>query len=446
MGQDGTLASKMTCAVKIEGLLDLDAVQKTIQTIVNRHEALRTTLSEDGDFQIIAPFLAINTPLTDFSAVKEDEQDAKVKDWFTKQSVETVDLCNGPLFKVSILKLTTTTHILVFEVHHAVVDGWSMEIILQEFGQIYTLTTNDHKPTLALPVQFREFMKWQTEQMQSAEMADHVAYWLAQFKDDIPVLLLPTDNPRPKVRTYDGAKQSKRLSTAMSKYLKQVAKENGWTLFMTTLGVYTAFLHQLSKQDAFVIGVPTGGRFFEGKDSMIGYCAHLLAIRSVTTSTATIIDHINLLKVTLLDAFKHQAYPFAELLNKLNVPRNPSLPPMITGVFNLEVELPIQQAFDLKIDLMAPPVSYVEYDLELNVIQVDDEIQLDFHYNTHLFESETIEQWLYYLEILFKRLFEESEQPVATVYEALEKETKKAQQLQARSKFKQLRRKRLKRS
>nr|AIW82282.1 PuwE [Cylindrospermum alatosporum CCALA 988] len=408
MGDDGSIAYNESVSQQLRGSLNLVAMNQAIQQLVERHEALRTTISPQGDVQKILPELKLDLAVIDFSELTNSDglrpagsdRTSQVTAWLTQESQSPFDLSSGPLFRVHLLKLEAKLHLLVLSAHHIIVDGWSLGVILQELSALYSAACQGVDCQLKPPMQFRQYIEWQTQQSQTAEMAEHEAYWLQQFANSIPVLDLPCDRTRSPIKTYQGSKQSIILDASLSRAIKRVSTEQGATLFMTLLSVYTALLHRLTGQDEIVVGIPTSGRSLEGSEGLVGYCAHVLPIRSSVIGSSSFSEYLLAIRDVLLDAYKHQDYPFAKLIQALNLTRDASRSPLVATTFNLDRAAAVPKLFELETSWFAQPISFTDYDIHWNITQINDELVVDCNYNTDLFEAETIQRWLGHFQTL----------------------------------------------
>ena len=265
---------------QLEGAFNFNAMERTIQTIVERHEALRTRISPEGNSQEVLPEIKYQLPLIDFSNLSVSEREYQVNQWLEGEKQEPFNLEQAPLLKVYILKLEEKIHQLIIKIHHIIYDGFSMGIILQEISTLYEAYCQGHIPQLEPPMQFREYIELQNKISQTEEIAVHESYWLEKFSSSIPILDLPTDKPRPPIMSYKGGRQILRLDAKLSSQIKRVSKQFRCTLFMTLLAAYEIFIYKLTGNEDIVIGTPTAGRNFEGSQNLVGYCTHLLPIRT----------------------------------------------------------------------------------------------------------------------------------------------------------------------
>ncbi|MEA5506597.1 amino acid adenylation domain-containing protein [Halotia wernerae UHCC 0503] len=414
MGDDGSLAYNVSATAELKGEFYLEAMRQAMQALVNRHEALRTSISSEGDFQYILPNLEVEIPLINFSYLSEEQRQSQLDKWFKKESLAAFDLSKTPLFRFHILKLTEKHHLLIFTAHHIIVDGWSMGVILQELAALYSAECQNFDTRLKPAMQLREYLKGQEQQSQTSEMQAHESYWLAKFKAATPLLDLPIDRPRPPIKTYTGSRKTIQLDANLFRQVKNFSRENSCTLFMTLLSVYTTLLHRLTGQADIVVGVPAAGRL-KGSEGLVGYCSYLLPIRSYIDSNSTFCQHLQTTKTELLNAYEHQDYPFARLLEKLKISRNESLSPLVTAIFNLNRPLAVPKMFGVETSLLPQPVSFVDHDICLNVGEIDGELIIDCDYNTDLFDDSTINHILELFQTLLEKSVTNPEQSLATV-------------------------------
>ncbi|GET41347.1 amino acid adenylation domain-containing protein [Microseira wollei NIES-4236] len=413
MSEEGSVAYNVSIGLELRGSFQLAAMRKAVQTVVNRHEALRTIISNQNDFQEILPSLTADVALVDFSNQGNRERELKVADWLKKESQEPFDLSNGPLFRFSILKLEEKIHLLVLTIHHIVVDGWSMGVILQELGALYSAECQGVVCQLEPPMQFKTYIEWQEKQSQTDEMAAHESYWLEQFAQSIPVLDLPTDRPRPRLKTYKGSRQTRRLDASLTRAVKRFSTENGCTLLMTLLSVYTTLLHRLTGHPDIIVGMPTAGRSLEGSEKLVGYCANKLPVRSDIVGSESFLEYLKTLKNRLLEIYEHQDYPGSRLIDKLNVARDASRSPLVTATFNWDRPIAVPKMFELATDLFPKPISCTPFDISLNVMEADGELLLDCDYNTDLCDAATIERWLLHFQTLLEGVVANPQQCLA---------------------------------
>ncbi|MGL5832823.1 MAG: MupA/Atu3671 family FMN-dependent luciferase-like monooxygenase, partial [Waterburya sp.] len=390
ISEQANSAYNESAMLKLRGSLNLTALKKAFEKVVERHEALRTIISADGEFQHILPEVKLELPMVDFASL---ESSAAVH-WLTQKSQESFDLLQGPLFRIHLLQLDSQTHLLWFIAHHIIVDGWSISCLLQEVSLLYAAECEGVAIDLEPTKQFQDYLKWQQQRSQSSELDTHKTYWLKQFSQTIPTLELPCDHPRPAVKTYNGARASLNLDRDLTSNLKRFSSEQGCTLFMTLLALYLTLLHRLTSQNEIVVGVPIAQRQLKGAEKIVGYCADLIPIRSQLDNNPTFSNYLTKIRGVVLDAYEHQDYSFTQLVQELNLPRDLSRSFLVNASFNLDRPRAIPEMFGLEVELVSPPVSYTKFDLHLNAIELPERLLLEVDYNTDLFDTKTINQWL----------------------------------------------------
>ena len=415
LGEDSSVAYNESVTLQLRGSLNATAMGKAIQKLVDRHEALRTKISPKGDVQEILSTFKVDCPVLDFSCVEGDAYDglrlrnAQVTEWLDQESQKPFDLTHGSLLRVHLLKLEPELHLLVLTAHHIVIDGWSIGIIFRELGALYSAESQGMVCHLNPPKQFREYIEWQNKHCQTQDMKTHQSYWLEKLTAP-PVLDLPSDRLRPPIQTYNSSRETMTLDAQVTTNLKLFSRQQGCTLLMTLLSVYMTLIHRLTGQDDIIIGVPTSGRSLLGSEGMVGYCAHLLSIRSQLTGNPTFLEYLKQMRGVLLSAYEHQDYPFAQLLNQLNLPRDMSRSPLVNVSFNLEPPITLPQISQLEVSLLPQVVNFKDQDLYLNVVEIAGELLLECGYNTDLFDADTIERWLSHFQTLLQAIVTEPKQ------------------------------------
>ncbi|WP_175749093.1 non-ribosomal peptide synthetase/type I polyketide synthase [Burkholderia pyrrocinia] len=395
---EGSLAYNVNTTLELNGRLDEAAMRAAVQGLVDRHEALRTTLTPDGSGQIVHPSLQLRIPLID------TDQDA----WRDHESRQPFDLVNGPLFRAALVRLDSERHLLVMTAHHIICDGSTFGILLEDLARAYAGAA-----PAAAPLQFREYLKQLDGQRHSPETKANRAYWLAQCAHRAEPLNLPLDYPRPAVKTFHGERVSVHLDAAEAASLRAAARQNGCTLYMMLLAGFNMFLHRIAGQQEIVTGIPVTGRSVAGSDSLAGYCTHLLPLRSTLPEQATVASFLAGTRQSLLDALEHQDYPFAELVREIGAQRDLNAAPLVSAVFNLEPVSALPELPGLTVGLVAPLIRYTAFDLNVNVLDAGQELLIDCDYNTDLFDASTVQRFLAIYRTLLMRVTDDASAAVA---------------------------------
>ena len=419
-GDDASRAYNKSFSLVLQGQLDLKALRTAVQILVERHEALRTTFSVEGDYQVIVPGLQLDVPLIDLSHVEGMRQDTLVSIWLKREISRPFDLEHGPLIRVSVLKKSDNEYLLVLLYHHIIVDGWSISVLLQELGELYSATCQQRQPQLPEPGKFSEYTQWLGYQQQSVVMDEAERYWKEHFATVPPAVELPMDRQRPALKTFAGAQKRRILDKELVARLKSFSAQQHCTLYVTLLSCFQTLLYRLSKQADFVVGIPTAGQPMWGEKGnyLVGHCISLLPLRSSLSSEMTFVEHMQATKIELLDAYDHGIYPFMRLLQTLNLPRDLSRSPLFSTLFNFDRPASSGEGLafaGLQCDGVMNPVDSSKYDLTLELIEAEGDIIADFTYSTDLFEASTVERWATHFCTLLESIMVDPTRSVSTL-------------------------------
>ncbi len=386
-------------AMRLSGALRLDAVQHALDTIVARHEALRTTFVEgDGEPQQII-HEAMRVPLAQFDVSAQPDAEAEALRWLSREAETPFDLRRGPLARFMLVRLNAQEHILLVLLHHIISDGWSVGVFWQEFAPLYTSFVKGIDAALpALPIQFGDYAAWTRAQK---NVGEQIAYWKTQLADAPALLELPTDRPRPAVQSFRGAQFIQYFPNELRHDLKALSQQAGCTLFMTLLAGFNALLARYTGQEDLVVGTPLAGRTVTETESLIGFFVNVLALRTDLTGDPTFRELLQRVRDTTLGAFSHQDLPFEHLVAELRPERSLSYNPIFQTAFALQTEsnaalsLPGLQLSPVKLGSIT-----AKFDLLVSVCEVPAGLRVVVEYNTDLFEAATIERLLQHYQTL----------------------------------------------
>ncbi|UED72997.1 non-ribosomal peptide synthetase [Brevibacillus sp. DP1.3A] len=385
-----------TALLRFHGPLQSEAFEQAVNTIVRRHEALRTFMSGDGETQVIAPVMTIGVPLHDFTGYCADEQGEHIHAWMVKDRETPFLMTPGqPLFRIDLLKISDNEHIGVFTFHHFIADGWSIGVFIQELEQIYSARIRKDAYTLPTPVPFRDYAVWQKDQLNTGGESA-VAFWLAVLKKQALVLDLPSPLRGIQIPSSRGSRHTVILEASLVKQLKSVSMRLGNSLFVTMLTAFQLFLHRLTGQKEVTVSIPTAGQSHMNAFSLIGNCVNLLPVISEVHADVTFAEYVQTVKRRMNEWELYQKYSFAGLA-QLGLKHLP----VINVVFNMDRPIPRFQFHQLETELLENEVSFSKYELFLNVTETQKQLRLDFDYNTDLFQQNVIEAWSgYFLNLL----------------------------------------------
>ncbi|OSI54391.1 hypothetical protein BSZ15_22670 [Bradyrhizobium canariense] len=393
----------MADALLLEGKLDHRCLMRTLQTIEQRHETLRTALVdiEGRVMQVVQPVRAVDVPLTDLAALAGHEQQEALALRLKEFAATGFDLQDGYLLRAELVRLTEQKHVLMLSLHHIVSDGWSLSILLRELTVLYSAyIAGQGDPLPPLQVQYADYAAWQRSAAQAERLDQQLSYWRQQLAD-LPLLSLPTDRGRPAVESFSGAQLRVALPAELTKGLKDLAQANGVTLFMTLSAGFALLLGRQANQTDIVFGVPIANRTRSELEGLIGFFVNTLVFRIRLDNNWRFVDLLREVAQTCLEAFANQDLPFERLVSALNPSRSLSHNPLFQVMFQLLTN-PYNSGdmAGIKITPIEDNGATAKFDLALDVEEVGTDLVTLFEYNTDLFDPGTIERLAKRFELL----------------------------------------------
>lgn len=404
-------------AVRLQGELNLTALNQTFDEVRRRHEVLRSTFPmQDGEpIVVIVPFEPQETTIVDLSVLPESERETEARRLVDEEALRPFDLATGPLLRTTLLRLGEADHVILLTMHHIITDGWSMNVLVSEIATLYgAFSSGQPSPLTDLPIQYADFAHWQRNWLQGEVLAEQLAYWKQQIGEVPPVMELPTDRPRPEVETHRGASTSRRLSRNLSSGLAEFSRREGTTMFMTLLAAFKTLLYRYSGQEDILIGTPIAGRKQRETEELIGFFVNTLVLRSKLHSDLSFRELLKSVLEATLGAFAHQDVPFEKLVQELDPNRDLSRQPLFQVVFM--VHNATRQELDMPgLSLSGLPGSdntstTAKFDLIVAVSDTEVGLNIDFEYNTDLFDASTIVRLGEYFERLLQNVMLDPDQ------------------------------------
>jgi amino acid adenylation domain-containing protein len=395
--QDSTY--NVPIATLVKGPAELTALRQALAAVCSRHESLRTTfgLVDGVPVQLIAPALEVPVPLVDLSLLSRriaaGRIDAEVDRICCDIFVLPFDLATGPLLRAVLLRLAPERHVLVLVQHHVVSDGWSIGILIRDLLTLYRAFLKGENPAAALPplpIQYADFAVWQREWLSGERLERQLAVWRRRLGDLPAPLRLPTDRPRPPVKTSNGATRLLHLAAPEIARLHAVAREEGTTPYMVLLATLQILLHRYSGQTAFAVGTAVANRNRPELRELIGFFVNTLALRADTGGDPTVGELMVRVRDVALEAFAHQDLPFEKLVEELRPERDPSRTPLFQVSLSLLNTPNPELAFgDLSTEPLSPEPGLVKFDLDIAFEQKGGTLGGAFSYSTDLFDAGT---------------------------------------------------------
>ncbi len=391
-GDDANRAYNESVSLRLNGNLDLAAFKKAVNDLVSRHEALRATVSPDGETLIIYRHIPIDIDMEDLSAVDEGKRNAVFDNFLSSEINAVQDIKNGPLLKLFLHKIGAQEYYFTIIKHHIIGDGWSTGVMLEDLGKLYNAYLNGADITLLPALQISDYAEAQAGFKLTEAYQQTKDYWLNLYSDNVPVLDMPTDRPRRAPRSYKGDRKDQPLPKALVDQLKSLAAKAGCSLVTTLLAAFEVLLYRETRQHDIVVGLPASGQAASGLESVVGHCVNLLPLRTRIKPESSFFDYLKKRKTELLDAYDHQRFTFGELVSQISIPRDPSRIPLVPVMFNVDMGMDNSVRFDgLNYQLISNPRAYENFELYLNVTGSKDGMTLEWSFNTYLFNKGTVD-------------------------------------------------------
>ncbi|HEV2707133.1 MAG TPA: condensation domain-containing protein [Pyrinomonadaceae bacterium] len=410
-------------AIRLTGPLDRDALERTINEIVRRHEALRTSFQTvNGEaVQVIAPTQRVALKVTHLPERSREELEAEARRLAIEHARQPFNLSTGPLLRVGLLRLAEEEHIFLLVMHHIISDAWSEGLFVWETTALYeAFVKGQPSPLPELPIQYADFAIWQRERMQGEVLDKHLAYWKRQLGGQLPVLELPTDRPRPSAQTFRGTYHHFMLSRDASDALKALARREDVTLFMTLLATFQTLLYSYTGQQDVIVGTPIAGRNRVEIEGLIGLFINILALRVNLSGDPPFRELLGRVREVVLGAYEHQDLPFEKLVAELQLSRDASRASIVQVGFDLHNEpRPPLGLSNLKLNPVELETGTATADLILYMREKDEGLQGLLEYNTDLFDAATIERIAERFSALVEAVAANPEQRLSSLRDAI---------------------------
>ncbi|HEX6291119.1 MAG TPA: condensation domain-containing protein, partial [Herpetosiphonaceae bacterium] len=393
--------------VRLRGAIDSTALQQSLTALVARHETLRTTFAvvDEQPVQVIAATVAVPLPVVVVPDLAAAEIETAIEQVIRAEVQQPFDLQQGPLLRATLLRLAECEQILILTLHHIVTDGWSMDVLLRELTILYRGGIQDEVVDLPpLPIQYADYAVWQRQWLAGhhaqrapgmtpgAVLDQHLGYWRTHLAN-LPLLDLPTDQPRPSMASDQGAQVTFQLPAGLAVELHLLSQRLDSTLFMTLLAAFQVLLARWSGQQDFAIGTPIAGRARPELEGLIGFFVNTLVLRADLTGRPSFAELVARTRATCLDAYTHQDLPFEVVVEHLQPERNLGRSPLFQVMFVLQntprstIALP-----DLTVELVDIEHTVAKFDLSCVLTETATGLVAILEYRTDLFEPETIER------------------------------------------------------
>jgi amino acid adenylation domain-containing protein len=414
---EGSAGYALPVALRIQGALRKDALQWSLDRIVERHEVLRTTLpDEDGvPVQVIAPPYSVSVPQINLESLPAGEREAKVHSFAREEAVRPFDLSRDFPLRVSLMRLREDEHVLLLTIHHVASDGWSKSVLFRELEALYESAVKGSDPGIpALPIQYADYAVWRRRQLSGPAGERLISYWKERLAGAPALLSLPLDHPRPARQTPRGGVVSRLLPKQVAEGLRALSRHESVTLFMTLLAGFQALLARYSGQTDICVGTPTAHRDRKETEHLIGAFLNTLVMRTDLSGDPSFRDLLARVRETAVGAQDHQDLPLERLIEVLQPERGMNYSPLFQVMFQLRNHPEIVTRLD---GLTVSPLEFdpgtALLDLTLDVTENVHGLACVLNYNSTLFEAATAARMLGHYQTLFEAAVADPDQTLS---------------------------------
>ncbi|MCB1034234.1 MAG: AMP-binding protein, partial [Acidobacteria bacterium] len=412
--EPGGAAYNMPMPLKAEGPLDLAAVEAGLAAVVARHEVLRSrVVTVDGQARQVVddPDPGWQLPVVDLRGLPASVREEETRRLAARDAGGAFDLARGPLLRATALELEPELHVVLFNMHHIVSDGWSMGLLVDEVSELYRARREGRTPDLPeLPVQYGDFAVWQRSWLSGEALERELGFWRQMLEGAPPVLELPLDRPRSAARSAAGGDAHLSLPVAVQEGLRELCRRQGATLFMVTLAATQLLLSRLSGEEKVPVGMPIAGRNTLGSENLIGFFVNTLVLVGDLSMVATFTELVAQARERSLDAQAHQDVPFERLVEAVAPPRDLSRSPIFQVMFALQSGLSSEMALEgLEVSRHPVPTTEAQFDYGLAAVERQEGLRITTSYSTALFDLSRIRRMEQALLSILRKAADEPE-------------------------------------
>ncbi|MEP6804851.1 MAG: amino acid adenylation domain-containing protein, partial [Flavobacterium sp.] len=414
-------AYNISSTIKLTDIKNPVLLENAIESVVDRHEILRTVFKQDENGEIRQIVLTRNQ--LDFKVKYKDYRNEKdselqIASFIESDSLKPFDLAKGPLLRIFLLQNTDNTYTFYYIMHHIITDGWSNEILEREVLSFYESNLMGTAPNLPeLRLQYKDYAAWEHKQLGSEMMKVHKKYWVENLSGELPVLNLPTNKTRPRIKSHNGKNLITFISSDKVELLKKIMQSEEGSLYMGFLTVLKILLYKYTNEKDLIVGSVIAGREELDLQDQIGYYVKVLTLRNQLEEQDSFLSFFRRLKDNVLLAYKHQDYPFDELLNDLNLKKDTSRSPLfdfIVGFHNIKEQN--RNKSEINFDTIQDLGEYVcKSDVEFHFEQIEDFVCLNIIYNTDVYEFSMISQLMHHFKSLLNVVLESPQTKITQI-------------------------------
>ncbi len=403
---DQSPAYNLPGAILLEGNLNFEALENAFKEIVRRHEILRTCFVETDGIPYQKIFDEVDFKVEKVDLCDAADKDEKVLHFLAEESKRCFDLSKGPLLLCRILKLDESKHLLLFNMHHIISDGWSIGVLISELTTLYnSFCAGESSPLEPLKIQYKDYVYRHLQILKEEDSASHRSYWMNKLAGEIQVLELPSDFSRPFHKTFNGQLYEIEFGKELHLDIKNHCRQGNVSLFMFIVSAVTILLNKYTGKSDILVGSPIAGREQRDLEDQIGFYVNTIPLRNQVDSTLSYSEFLKIVRHNCIEAYDHQVYPFDLLVEDLNLERDTSRNPLFEIVLSLqEADSDSIRLNGIKSTVMKPEITFSKFDLHFNFEESSDRMKLGIIYNPDLYGHERIERLAGHLLVLLKNI------------------------------------------
>lgn len=418
--EPGLPVYQISTALDVWSALDPVLLERSVNTLVERHESLRTTFSEiDGElFQVVADHAEMVLHFADLTSLSSAQQLSEATRIGSADASEPFNLATGPLLRVTLIQMDENHSVLLLTLHHIISDGWSMNVLLKELSLVYGALAQGEQPQLPeLPIQYADYALWQQEHLTTEVLGKELAYWREQL-NGAATLQLPVDYPGVR-RTHPGAREFFGLNTAQTRRLEQISRSSGATLFMVLLAAFDVLLGRYSGQDDIVVGTPVAERTRPETAGLIGFLLNTVCIRINLKGDPDFLTLLERVRQTAVNAYAHQEVPFDKVVEAIAPGNSLNGSALFNVMFVFQALQGWRHLGDSAVLPPRRPLDWqfengtAKFDLTLSMADTAEGLVGALEYNTNMFRASTARRMVQHFTTLIDSILAESRSPIS---------------------------------
>ncbi|MGA9770371.1 MAG: amino acid adenylation domain-containing protein [Blastocatellia bacterium] len=416
--------------INLAGSVNRQALEQSLNEVVRRHEVLRTSfVYEDGELsQVVDDKRFLSMPVVDLSGLPGEQQALESARLADELGQRRFDLESGMLMRVVLLRFKDEEYSLLFTIAHIACDHWSLRLITREVAAIYEAFCNANpSPLPELPFQYADFAAWERRWLQADALETELGFWRRQLDGCAPILRLPTDRPRPPVKTYRGSHRIFALDRELTGLIRELSRRENSTLFMTLLSAFKALLFSLTQQEDMIVGTAVAGRHQVNMEGLMGSFGTPLAMRTRFSGDSTFRHLLRQVRDVALAAYAHQYLSFDKLVEELKPEHDPSFSPLIqVGFVVHSAPHEAQELPSLSMRVKARDAGRSFFDLTLRFEDTGSGLNGSFEFNLDLFDESTIDRMISQLKDLLRSIVSDPDQSISALALLIELEQRQS--------------------